>query len=367
MKMRIKTSTFLSGLSKVNHVVNSKSPVHSLNGIYFKLEDTSLTLIGSDSDITIKCIIDNDLEIINTGSIVIPKFIVDITRKIDDEYLELELIDETMLLVKSNNSEFKINGISTDNYPIIDFAMNGDNLNLESSMLKSIISETVFATSSEEIRPVLTGVNMSSNGSILTCVATDSFRLAKKDIKLENLFEFKITVPSKCLNEVAKLLLDKQECKVYINQQRILFDLGKIIVQSRLISGNYPDVSKLLPSSFGTVMELNKKHIESALDRATIMSLQSNYTVTIDGNMDKLTISSKSQELGSIKENVDIVKFEGEPIILSFNSKYVSEALKSFNSEDVIFHFNGSMSPFIITNENDDATSIQLILPIKTY
>lgn len=367
MKFRIRTNTLVSGLNKVNHVVNPKSPIPSLNGIYFKVDNDSITLIGSDSDITIKALINEDLEVTSTGSVVIPKLIVDILRKLDDEYIELELLDNALILVKSLNSEYKINGIDAKVYPNIDFTLSGNNLILNSEMLKAIISETVFATSTEEIRPVLTGVNMSSDGNVLSCVATDSFRLAKKDLKLDNLFEFKINVPAKCLNEVAKLVDNDKEVSVYISQQKIVFDLGNIIVQSRLISGNYPDVSKLIPNTFSTNIEVKKKVVESALDRASVMTMKSNYTVTIDCKESGILLSSNSQEVGSIKEDLEIVKFDGEDIILSFNAKYVSEALKSFASEDVNFHFNGSMSPFIITNQDDDTTSIQLILPVKTY
>ncbi|MEG0283723.1 MAG: DNA polymerase III subunit beta, partial [Erysipelotrichales bacterium] len=321
MKFKIKTKTLLSGLFKVNNVVNNKSPIPSLNGIYFKLDSSQLTLIGSDSDITIKCLIKDDIEIINQGLIVIPKFIVEIIRKIDDEWVEIELIDNSLIVVKSDKSEFKINGISADNFPNIDFNLSGTQLNLDTKIISNIIHETAFATSHEEIRPVLTGVNLFYENNLLTCTATDSFRLAKKQLELNASEPFNINVPAKCLLEVNKLIKDNEEVNIYISNQRILFDLEDIIIQSRLINGNYPDISKLIPASFKSVLKVNKKSLQDSLDRANILSINtSNYTVTLEKNSSQLTLSSKSQEVGSIQEIVSYESFEGEGILISFNS-----------------------------------------------
>ncbi|MDF9866729.1 DNA polymerase-3 subunit beta [Bacilli bacterium PM5-3] len=367
MKFKIQTNSLLQGLSKVNHVVNNKSPIPSLNGIYFRLDSSNLTLIGSDSDITIKCIIDQDIEIINQGRIVIPKFIVEIIKKIDDEWVELELIDNSLIIIKSKKSEFKINGISADNFPNIDFSLNGDKINISTNIINSIISETAFATSQEEIRPVLTGVNFSCEDSVLTCVATDSFRLAKKKINIESNFNFNINVPAKCLFEVSKLIKENKNIDVFISQQRILFNLENIVIQSRLINGNYPDISKLIPESYESTLKVNKKVIHDSLDRANVLSINSsNYTVTLEKNSNMLTLYSKSQEVGSIQEDVSYLDFDGKELLISFNSRYVNDALKSFNDDIVCFYFNGAMSPFIIKSEENDS-STQLILPIKTY
>ena len=368
MKFKILKTTLLTGLNKVNHVVNNKSPIPSLNGIYFRLDSSSLTLIGSDSDITIKCLIEKDLEIIKQGKIVIPKFIVEIIRKIDDEWVDLELIDNSLIIIKSMKSEFKINGINADNYPNIDFSLSGDRFEIEADLINSIILETAFASSQEEIRPVLTGVNFNCFNNRLTCVATDSFRLAKKEIELATNLEFNVNVPAKCLSEVLKISKEDEKIEVYISQQRILFNFENIIIQSRLINGNYPDISRLIPNDFKSILKVNKKVIQDSLERANILSLNSiNYTVTLEKNSSLLTLSSKSQEVGSIQENVSYLNFEGEEaILLSFNSRYVIDALKAIKEDIVNFYFNGPMDPFIIKAEEIDS-STQLILPIKTY
>ncbi len=366
MKFKIETKTLLSSLNKVSHIINNKSPIPSLNGIYFNVDANNLTLIGSDSDITIKCQISKNLEIIKQGKIVLPKFIVEIIKKINDEWIIIELIDNSLVLIKSEKSEFKINGILAENFPNIDFSFEGDKIVLNSALINSIISETTFATSNEEVRPVLTGVNFNCKNNILTCVATDSFRLAKKEIELSESYNFNINVPAKCLNEAAKLIKDDEFINIYISNQKIVFDLNEIIIQSRLINGNYPDVSHLIPNEFQSSLTINKRDFLESLDRANILSINtSNFTVTLEKNSSLLTLSSKSQEVGSINEIVNYLNFEGNELLISFNSRFVNEAIKSFSSEILTLYFNGVMNPIIIKSE--DSNTVQLVLPIKTY
>lgn len=366
MKFKIKTKTLLLSLNKVSHIINNKSPIPSLNGIYFNVDSNKLTLIGSDSDITIKCQVSNDLEIINQGKIVLPKLVIEVIRKISDEWIEIELLDSSLVLVKSERSEFKINGIIADNFPNIDFSLDGDKIILNATLLNSIINETTFATSNEEVRPVLTGVNFSCKENVLTCVATDSFRLAKKEIELNDSYNFNINVPAKCLNEALKLIKDDEFINVYISNQKIVFDLNDIIIQSRLINGNYPDVSHLIPSDFKTNIVVNRKEFLESLDRANVLSINSsNFTVTLEKNTSFLTLSSKSQEVGSINEIVNYVNYDGEDLLISFNSRFVNEAIKSFTNDEITLYFNGVMNPIIIKTE--DSSTVQLVLPIKTY
>jgi DNA polymerase-3 subunit beta len=367
MKFKINTITLYNALSKVSHIVNSKSPLQSLNGIYFSLDNDSLTLIGSDNEITIKCIVSENIEIIKQGKIIIPKFIVEIIRKINDDVVAVELMDNSLILVKSKKSEFKINGINAEMYPNIDFSITGENLNISNNDLRDIINQTIFATSQEVIRPVLQGVNMTSEDGVLTCVATDSFRLAKKVIKIDNNNNFNINVPAKCLNELNKLLLENNNLDIYISQQRILFNLDNLIIQSRLINGNYPSTNNLIPDNFESILTVNKALFKEALERANILSINTaSYTVNLEKNSHELVLTSKNQEVGSINENIDYVSFEGNNIYLSFNSKFVVDALKAFDDENIIFYFNGSMNPFIIKSENNQSCT-QLILPIKVH
>lgn len=365
MKFKIKKETLYNYLNKVAHIVNSKSPIESLNGIYFNLQE-DLVLIGSDMDISMKAIIKKDIEIISTGSIILPKFIIEIIRKIDGEEISFELLENNKMQIKSKKSIFNINALDVEQFPNIDFHLEGEHISLTAGIFKDIINETVFASSKEEIRPVLTGVNFSTKDNILTCIATDSYRLAKKEINIANNEDFNIIIPAKFFYEINKLIKEEKDIKIFINQQRIIVSLDDVIIQSRLINGSYPDIANLIPNDFQTIIKINKDVILAAIDRANVLSLNSpSFTVTLKKD-ENLILSSNSNELGSIKEEINFLDYSGNDLNVSFNAKFASEAIKSFKSDTLLFKFNNSMDPFVIYNE-DDLTIVQLILPIKTH
>lgn len=367
MQFKIKTSILLSGLIKVSRIISNKSPIPSLNGILFIVNSNDLTLVSSDSDLSIKYKITEDINIVNTGKLVFPKFIVEIIRKIEDEYIDIELIDGNLVLVKSSKSEFKINGMSVESFPAIDFDLKGDKLSMDSLLFKSIINQTIFACSSEEIRPVLTGVNFSCENSIIKAVSTDSFRLSKKEFSYDSNINFNVIIPSKCLNEISKLINDSFDLEINISPQRVIFNFGNIIVQSRLINGLYPDTNRLIPSDFANVLKLDRKKLLNSLERASILSLSySSNVITLEKNGEFLTLVAKSQEVGSIKETIDFVEYSGNDFVISFNARFMSEAIKSFDSDIINLKFNDAMKPFILRDE-DNQSLTQLVLPVKTY
>lgn len=368
MKFKIKKSVLSNGLRKVSHVINAKSPIIALNGIYFEANVDHLSLIGSDTEITIKTIINKDLEIQSTGKIILPKFIEAIINKINDDFIEFELINNDLVLLKSSKNEFRINCIDANQFPNIDFNLNGALLTLDSHAILDIINETGFAVSTEVIRPQLTGVNMICENKVLSCTATDSFRLAKKSLAIQDDLTFNIIVPGKCLTEVNKLvsyLGDTAAIAIYVEEQRLIFNFPETMVISRLIKGSYPQTSNLIPSFFESSLVISKREIKDALERSNILSINTqNFTVNLAKTDNLLSLSSKNKEVGDFNETLDYLSYNGNDIKISFNSKYVLEALNAFKNENIKFQFNGNMNPIIIVNDDDDSL-IQLILPVK--
>ncbi|MDR1782565.1 MAG: DNA polymerase III subunit beta [Bacilli bacterium] len=368
MKFKIKKNELANAIRKVSHVINAKSPVLALNGIYFDVSDNKLSLIGSDTEITIKTTINDNIEVLEDGKIILPKFIESTIAKINDEFIDFELINNELLLLKAGKLEYKINGVDANQFPTIDFNHKGELLKFSKSDIIDIINETCFAVSNEVIRPQLTGVNMICENNLLTCTATDSFRLAKKSFHINENLNFNIIVPGKCLNEVNKLVSYQNEdnnVDVYIEEQRLLFEIDSTVVISRLIKGSYPQTSNLIPNNFESTLVIDKKVIKDALDRSNVLSINTqNFTVNLEKNDNVLTLSSKNKEVGDFNEELDYLSYIGNNIKISFNSKYVTDALNAFKNDNIKFQFNGNMNPIIIVNEDDDSL-IQLILPVK--
>ena len=373
MKLKIKKDLLLDGLNKVSKAISSKSLVPVLQGIKFDLSKKGLTLTASDNDITIQIFIEknDDFEIEKEGSIIIQgKYILDIVRKLPDEYINIEVIDELKTTIYTENSEFNLNGIDQNEYPTINLDLSKNPLVINSKQFRSIINQTFFASSSDESRPILTGINFKITGDIMECNSTDSYRLARKIITLDEAVDdnYNIVIPSRNLLEFIKIIDDEVEnIELHIFNNKILIKSDNIIFQSRLISGTYPNTSNLLPEEFILNINVGVSELYSVIDRASILTIDKEkniVTFEIDGN--KLYVKSSSAEIGRVEEKMNIEKDNNENIKISFVAKYMMDALKSFNSDSVTISFVGEVKPIILKTSEDEGLT-QLVLPIRTY
>ena len=375
MKFTIKKDLLLDALSKVSKAISTKNLIPVLAGIKFELKKKKLTLTASDNDITIQTTIesvnDDEFKIDSEGSIIIQgKYILDIVRKLPDQYINVEVIDELKILIYTENSEFNLNGISESEYPNVGLEESKKKININAGVLKSIVNQTAFATSNEESKPVLTGINFNIVGDILECNSTDSYRLARKIVKLEKASEenYNIVIPSHNLIEFTKILGDdSEEVEVHIFNNKVLFKNGNLKFESRLINGTYPNTANLLPDDSYLVVSTNLNDFYSVIDRVSILtSDKEKNIVTLETEGNTLTLKSSSAEIGRVEEKMSISKNNNEDIKISFSAKYMMEALKSFSTETVDIHFVGEIKPILIKSTEDE-TLTQLVLPIRTY
>ena len=375
MKFTIKKDLLLDALSKVSKAISTKNLIPVLAGIKFELKKKKLTLTASDNDITIQTTIesvnDDEFKIDSEGSIIIQgKYILDIVRKLPDQYINVEVIDELKILIYIENSEFNLNGISESEYPNVGLEESKKKININAGVLKSIVNQTAFSTSNEESKPVLTGINFNIVGDILECNSTDSYRLARKIVKLEKASEenYNIVIPSHNLIEFTKILGDdSEEVEVHIFNNKVLFKNGNLKFESRLINGTYPNTANLLPDDSYLVVSTNLNDFYSVIDRVSILtSDKEKNIVTLETEGNTLTLKSSSAEIGRVEEKMSISKNNNEDIKISFSAKYMMEALKSFSTETVDLHFVGEVKPILIKSTEDE-TLTQLVLPIRTY
>ena len=367
MEFKIKRKTLLNSIAKVSRAVSMKSPLPALTGIKFELTDHELILTGSDTDITIQTSISNDIDIIERGSVILSsKYIFDIVRKLDDDELTISILDGNLTRIKSSRSTFDLNGTDSHEYPRIDLNKNGLHVQIQSNILKDCIEQTSFATSDKENRPVLTGVNFRLENNVLSCIATDSYRLALKKTGINCDDSFNIIIPKKSLIEISRLIENDTNIDLYISDRKILCVIDDVVIQSRLIDGTFPDTNRLLSVDFSYELSTDSVSLLSAIDRASTLSSDAGTTIKLEMDDNQVKVSSSSQELGSVEEILDQSFYKGEPLAISFSSKYLTEAIKSINSDKVKLSFNGEMKPFIVKNIDEDNVT-QLILPVRTY
>lgn len=378
MKFEIMRDHLLAGLNDVMKAVSSKTTVPILTGIKIDVTNEGVSLTGSDQDITIQTFIPEEengqqvMTITATGSIVLQaRMFNEIVRKLPTNEVEIEVTNGFATYIRSGKSEFHLIGQDAIEYPLLPEVSDEEQFTIPADLLKSIIRETVFAVATSESRPVLTGVNWNIHEDELICVATDSHRLARRKTKLEQLPTgvSSVVIPGKSLNELNKILEDSTNpVQVVMTNQQVLFKADNMLFFSRLLEGNYPDTSRLIPESYQTNVTINGKSLLQAIDRASLLAREDRNNVvrfeTLEGNA--IEISSNSPEIGKVQEQIQVESLEGETLKISFSAKYMMEALKAIDGQDVIIQFTGAMRPFILRSVHDDAI-LQLILPVRTY
>ncbi len=372
MKTIINKEILLEGLNKVSKAISAKNLVPALAGIKFELKQDGLTLTASDNDITIQNFIPNDkknMEVTEEGNIIIQgKYILDIIRKIPSEKINLEVFDETKLMISTENSEYNLNGINMKEYPNIRLEEKENPIIINGKDFKNMINQTAFAVSTDESRPQLTGLNFKININELECNATDSYRLARKTIKInDNVDEnYNIIIPGKNILEFSKII-DDDDIELHIFTNKVLLKTKNLLFQSRLINGSYPNTSNLLPTESLLKITVNVNELYNVIDRvSTLTSDKEKNVVTLETKDNELIMKSSNVEIGRIEEKMAIVKNNKENIKISFSAKYMMDALKVLTGLEATISFVGEINP-IIVQDKDDENVIQLVLPIRTY
>ena len=369
MKFRINRLKLLNALSKTTKAVSIRSPLPVLTGIKFDLQPDGLILTGSDSDITIQTKIEtsDDLVIEQTGGVVLnSRYILEIVRKIDSDEISLEIIDGSLTRISGATSKFDLNGNDVIDYPRIDLSKTGTKVLINAFTLKDVITQTKFAASEKEHKPILTGINFKAANNQLEVTATDSYRLAKKVVPLDDELTFNITIPQKSLDEIAKIIERDDLIEMYVSDLKVLYVFDNNIIQTRLIDGTFPDTNRLIPESFDYELDIDTHYLLNAIDRVSLLNNEQNNIIKLDMSNEKVILSSYMQEIGSVEEILDRSFYKGDSLSISFSSKYATDALRAFNEPKVKILFTGAMKPFIVKDyEKDDL--IQLVLPVRTY
>ena len=357
MKITIKQTILNEHLNNVIKGISSKNIIPILNCIKFELKEEGLYLISTDNEIVIRSFIPaNEIdEIKELGDLVVPgRLFHEIIKKLNREIINIEELIDSKLSIYTSKSSFTLNCNNSNEFPDLELNNSENPIVISKRVFKTIINQTIFATSTQESRPVLTGINFNFKNNRLECTATDSYRLAKKEINLnsENNEEFNIIVPTKNLNELIRMFNDEEgDLEIHIFNNKIIFKFDSIVMLSRIINGVYPDTSKLIPTEFSLIVKVNLREFYNAIDRASLLTSESEKnTIRFETKGNEVIISSNTPELGYVEETIEIEKNNNEELKIAFSSKYMLEALKSMECEEINLMFNGDIKPIIIKN-----------------
>ncbi|ATA58466.1 DNA-directed DNA polymerase III beta subunit [Geobacillus stearothermophilus] len=378
MNISIDREALTRSVQDVMKAVSTRTTIPILTGIKLTATTLGVTLTGSDSDISIESFIPLEKEgrllvdVKRPGSIVLQaRFFAEIVKKLPQQTVEIETEDNFLTVIRSGHSEFRLNGLNADEYPRLPQIEEENVFQIPADLLKTIIRQTVFAVSTSETRPILTGVNWKVENNELVCTATDSHRLAMRKVKIEagHAVSYNVVIPGKSLNELSKILDDgSAPVDIVITANQVLFKAKHLLFFSRLLDGNYPETARLIPTESKTTMTVNAKEFLQAIDRASLLAREGRNNVvkltTLPGGL--LEISSVSPEIGKVTEQLQAESLEGEELNISFSAKYMMDALRALDGTDIQISFTGAMRPFVLRPLYTDSM-LQLILPVRTY
>jgi len=373
MKIQVNTSVLVKAINDVTKAVSNNASTPILTGVKIETTDSEIKLFGTDTNISIERIIPLSIKeetvatIFKSGSIVLSgKYLSEMISKLPKGEVTIEVGDKLQTKITAGKSSFKLNGFDAEEFPKFPTLTEGTNFQMSVTDIKNIVNQTAFAVATSETRPILKGLNFIQNQEGLTVYATDSHRLSFKKLNVAG-EDKNVVVPADSLKELVKILEDpKDVAELLVSDNQVLFRLPGIKFYSRLLDGNYPDVSRLIPVSFSTTLKVDIKEFISALERCTILAKEGkNHVVKMETKENSITLTSDNKEVGVIEEEV-VSTIEGEELKISFSAKFAKDALKTFEGKEVHVKFSGAMRPFIL-QAVDDENLIQLILPVRTY
>lgn len=380
MKFTINRPAFISQLNNVLRAISSKTTIPILTGLKMVVDKERIVLTGSNSDITIESVIDAnnpdyDLTVEDPGAIVLPaRFFSEIVKKLPDKQVTIEVTSGFQADITSGTAKFQINGQDAENFPHLPEVETDKTITLPNDVLQEVIRQTVIAVSKQESRPILAGIHITLNDGLLTAVATDSHRLAQRKVALkdvDNGIDFDVIIPGKSMNELSGMISDVDEdVLVQVTENQILFIFGNTHFYSRLLEGNYPETSQLIPDTADTTVELDAGSFLASIERASLLSHESRNDVvklTLKPSENLVRISSDSPDIGTVEEEVATTALDGNDLEISFNPNYMKDALRSFGQTTVKISFTSPLRPFTLVPTEDGENFVHLITPVRTF
>ncbi len=353
-------------LNIVQKAVTSRTTIPILKGILLKVSENGiLTMSASDLDLSIEKSIEvTDFEV---GEIVVPaKLFGDIIRKLPNEKIHIKAEDRN-LTINCLNSSFNLICSSADEFPTIVMDENSENIVLDKEIVRKLINKTAFAASIDEAKGVITGILIELGEREVNFVSLDGFRMAIARGKIDFDGNKKIIIPAKMMMEIGKIISeddsDIENIEINTNEKRAEFIVNNTRIIIRLLEGEFVKYKDILPKEAKINIILNKNELLNSIERASLLAkIGKNNLVKFEINNETIEITSKSEE-GNVNESVNISK-TGDDLTIGFNSKYLIDALKVIEDENILMLFNNSISPCLIKPINGNEYEY-LILPVR--
>jgi DNA polymerase III subunit beta len=364
MKIICKKTDLLNSVNIVLKAVPSKSTMSILECLIFEVTKNCIKLITNDMELGIETIVKG--EILEEGTIAInAKVFSEIIRKLPDNDVSIKTDENFKASIICEKAKFNILGKSSEEFPKLPKIEKDKFITISQFALKEIIRQTIFSISDNENNKIMTGELFEIDGDEFKVVSLDGHRISIRKIKLKESYDYiKVIVPGKALNEISKILSGEieDEVNIFFTEKHLVFEFNNTKVLSRLIEGEYYKIDQMLSNDYETKVLINKKELLSCIDRATLLIKESEKRpIIINVTDDNIELKINSN-IGSMNEEIDIRK-EGKDIMIGFNPKFLIDALRVIDDEEVEIYLFNSKAPCFIKDR--ESNYIYLILPVN--
>jgi DNA polymerase-3 subunit beta len=367
MKLSLSTSQLLAQLQTVTRVASARSAVQALSGVMLTASaDATSELLATDTEIGLR--VPLSAEVANPGSVVLPaRLFLDVVRTLPTDRLTLELrtAEQDVELI-CGSATFHLRTLRAEDFPTLPAPSPETRITLPVGAFVQTVSQVARSASRDETRPVLTGILMSASDRQLRMVATDSYRLSVKETTLETALQstLEANIPARALQELARIAQQdaSDSLAVSVGQNQVVFELGDVVLSSRLIDGQFPNYRQLLPESVEHELRIASAELGDVVRRISLLA-QKNTPLRLGFAEGELQISAQTPDVGEASETIP-VPFHGEPFEIGFNPEFLRDGLESVESEELVLKLISPLRPGLIESP-DSGDFVYLIMPIR--
>lgn len=357
-------SNLIEGINIVMKAIPSKTTMEILECVVMEVKEDRIKLIANDLQIGIETLIKGNIK--QEGSVAIgAKVFFEIIRKLPNDQVEISVDENYHMNITCGKSKFNIAARSTEEFPFLPNIVKEKSISISQFTLKDVIRQTVFSVSDNENSKVMTGELFEIHDSQLKVVSLDGHRISIRKVLLKESYEdISVIIPGKTLIEISKIInggID-DEVEIYFTDKHVLFVFEDTLVLSRLIEGEYYKIDKMLSSDYETKIHVNKKQMLDCIDRTTLLLKESDKKPVIIEIKDERMRFAMISSIGTMNEDIDAVK-EGKDILIGFNPKFLMDALRVIDEEEITMYMINPKAPCFIRDEEENY--IYLILPVN--
>ena len=366
MKISLDRDLLLAQLQTVARVASTRSAIQALSGVQLVASAATCELRATDTDVSLRVPLAAD--VVRDGTVVLPaRLLVDVVRSLPSPTVSLELrAAEHDVELVSGNATFHIRTLHAEDFPPFPEPDPASAISLPAAAFVETALKVAGSASRDETRPVLTGILVSASGEQVRMVATDSYRLSVKETALETALQegFEVNVPARALQELARIAAhaEEQELTVSVHQNQVVFVLGRVVLSSRLIDGQFPNARQLVPESFEHELRISGAELRDVVRRISLLA-QKNAPLRLAFAPGELTVSAQTPDVGEAQEALP-VPFQGEPLEIGFNPDFLRDGLEAIEEGDVVLKLISPLRPGLLES-GDGSGFLYLIMPIR--